>query len=308
MVRIPGALRRGLGLTALLGLTGCAGEFRYNWNWSILACTSEDVDAGCIGPYFYWILEGLGWTITVASAAWVIAFSLGSVIGILRTLDRPILVVVPFVKSPISFKTRPIATSKGVISIDVGWFLHGFAFVYVTIFRNVPLLVQLFLWYFVFPELLPEEAGMWVKRGMPLPEFWTAVLCLGLYTASRVAEQIRAGINSIGRGQQYAAMAIGLTPTQVYRYVLLPVAFRIIIPPLTSDFLGVFKNSSLALTIGVLELTAMTRQIEEYSYAGFEAFTAATVLYIAVTAIVMWAMRIVEIRIRIPGMISLEAK
>ncbi len=308
MVRIPGALRRGLGLTALLGLTGCAGEFRYNWNWSILTCTSENIDAGCIGPYFIWILEGLGWTIAVASAAWVIAFSLGSVIGILRTLDRPILVVVPFVKSPIYFKTRPIATSKGVISIDVGWFLHGFANVYVTIFRNVPLLVQLFLWFFVFPELLPDDAGMWVKRGLPLPEFWTAVVCLGLYTASRVAEQVRAGINSIGRGQQYAAMAIGLTPAQVYRYVLLPVAFRIIIPPLTSDFLGVFKNSSLALTIGVLELTAMTRQIEEYSYAGFEAFTAATVLYIAVTAIVMWAMRIVEIRIRIPGMISLEAK
>ena len=308
MAMMRGALRVGLGVVVLLGLTGCAGEFRYNWNWSILACTSENIDAGCIGPYFIWILEGLGWTIAVASAAWVIAFSLGSVIGILRTLDRPILVVVPFVKSPIYFKTRPIATSKGVISIDVGWFLHGFANVYVTIFRNVPLLVQLFLWFFVFPELLPDDAGMWVKRGLPLPEFWTAVVCLGLYTASRVAEQVRAGINSIGRGQQYAAMAIGLTPAQVYRYVLLPVAFRIIIPPLTSDFLGVFKNSSLALTIGVLELTAMTRQIEEYSYAGFEAFTAATVLYIGVTAIVMVAMRVVEGRVRIPGMISLEAK
>ncbi|TDJ72392.1 MAG: amino acid ABC transporter permease [Proteobacteria bacterium] len=303
-----GVLRVGLGVVVLLGLTGCAGDFRYNWQWSILACTSENVDAGCIGPYFYWILQGLGWTIAVASAAWVIAFSLGSVIGILRTLDKSILVVVPFVKSPIYFKTRWIGTSKGIITVDVGWFLHGFANVYVTIFRNVPLLVQLFLWYFVFPELLSDEAGMWVKRGLWLPEFWTAVVCMGLYTASRVAEQVRAGINSISQGQQYAAMAIGLTPVQVYRYVLLPVSFRIIIPPLTSDFLGVFKNSSLALTIGVLELTAMTRQIEEYSYAGFEAFTAATVCYIGVTAIVMWAMRIVEARIRIPGMISLEAK
>ncbi|MEE8512636.1 MAG: ABC transporter permease subunit, partial [Acidiferrobacterales bacterium] len=152
------------------------------------------------------------------------------------------------------------------------------------------------------------DAGMWLKRDLPFPEVSTAIFCLGLYTASRVAEQVRAGINSISRGQQYAAMAIGLTPVQVYRYVLLPVSFRIIIPPLTSDFLGVFKNSSLALTIGVLELTAMTRQIEEYSYAGFEAFTAATVLYIGVTAIVMGAMRIVEARVRIPGMISLQAK
>ena len=283
-------------------------EFTYNWDWGILLCTSVNEDAGCIGPYFYWILEGLSWTIAVASAAWVIAFPLGSVFGILRTFDKPILVVVPFVKSPIYFRTRAIGTSKGIIWVNVAWFLHGFANVYVTIFRNVPLLVQLFLWYFVFPELLSDEAGMWVKREMPLPEFWTAVICLGLYTASRVAEQVRAGINSISRGQQYAAMAIGLTPVQVYRYVLLPVAFRIIIPPLTSDFLGVFKNSSLALTIGVLELTAMTRQIEEYSYQGFEAFTAATVLYIGVTAIVMVAMRVVEGRVRIPGMISLEAK
>ncbi len=283
-------------------------EFAYNWDWGILFCTVEDTETGCIGPYFYWILEGLSWTIAVASAAWVIAFPLGSVIGILRTLDKPILVVVPFVKSPIYFRTTAIGTSKGIIWVNVGWFLHGFANVYVTIFRNVPLLVQLFLWYFVFPELLSDEAGMWVKRELPLPEFWTAVVCLGLYTASRVAEQVRAGINSISQGQHYAAMAIGLAPVQVYRYVLLPVAFRIIIPPLTSDFLGVFKNSSLALTIGVLELTAMTRQIEEYSYQGFEAFTAATVLYIAVTAIVMWAMRIVEVRTRIPGMLSLEAK
>ncbi len=300
--------RVGIGLVILLGLAGCAGNFRYNWQWEILTCTSEDIDAGCIGPYLIWILEGLWWTIAVASAAWVIAFSLGSVIGILRTLTEPILWIVPRIKSPVYFRLGPIGTTKGQILIDLGWFLHGFANLYVTIFRNVPLLVQLFLWYFVFPEIIPHDAGMWLKRELWLPEFWTAVVCMGLYTASRVAEQVRAGIDSISKGQGYAAMAVGLTPVQVYRYVLLPVAFRIIIPPLTSDFLGVFKNSSLALTIGVLELTAMTRQIEEYSYAGFEAFTAATFLYIAVTAIVMWGMGIVERRARIPGMISLEVK
>ncbi len=283
-------------------------EFTYNWDWGILFCTVEDTETGCIGPYFYWIVEGLMWTLTVSAAAWVIAFSLGSVLGILRTLEKPILWAVPFVTSPVYFKTRVISTSKGIISIDIAWFLHGISTVYVSIFRNVPLLVQLFLWYFIFPELLPEEAGKWVKREMPMPEFWTAAICLGLYTASRVGEQVRAGVNAITQGQHYAAMAVGLTPVQVYRYVLLPVAYRIIIPPLTSDFLGVFKNSSLALTIGVLELTAMTRQIEEYSYQGFEAFTAATVLYILVTAIVMFAMRIVERRVAMPGMISLEVK
>ncbi len=283
-------------------------ESTYRWDWAILLCTVEDNEAGCIGPYLYWIAEGFGWTIAVASAAWVIAFCLGSVLGVLRTLDKPILWTVPYVKSPIYFRTRAIATSKGVVLIDIGWFLHGISTIYVSIFRNIPLLVQLFLWYFVFPEILPDDAGNWVKRELPLPEFWTAVLCLGLYTASRVGEQVRAGVDSITQGQQYAAMAIGLTPVQSYRYVLLPVAYRIIIPPLTSDFLGVFKNSSLALTIGVLELTAMTRQIEEYSFQGFEAFTAATVLYIVVTAIVMAAMRVVERRFAMPGMISLEAK
>lgn len=239
---------------------------QYNWNWGVLL---QD-------PYFGWIWSGLGWTIMAACAAWVIAFSLGSVIGVMRTTNIGVL--------------RTIGTA------------------YVELFRNVPLLVQMFLWYFVFPELLPSDAGMWVKRELPLPSFSTAVVCLGTYTASRVAEQVRAGIESIGQGQRYAGLAMGLTPAQVYRYVLLPVGYRIIIPPLTSDFLGVFKNSSLALTIGVLELTAQTRQIEEYTFQGFEAFTAATILYCLVTFIVMTIMRVVEHRTAIPGMISLESK
>ena len=239
---------------------------QYNWNWGVLL---QD-------PYFGWIWSGLGWTIATACAAWVIAFTLGSIIGVMRTTSIGTL--------------RTIGTA------------------YVELFRNIPLLVQMFLWYFVFPELLPQEAGMWVKRDLPLPAFSTAVVCLGTYTASRVAEQVRAGIESIGQGQRNAGLAMGLTPVQVYRYVLLPVGHRIIIPPLTSDFLGVFKNSSLALTIGVLELTAQTRQIEEYTFQGFEAFTAATILYCVVTFIVMTVMRVVEGRTAIPGMISLESK
>ncbi|MDA1088995.1 MAG: amino acid ABC transporter permease [Proteobacteria bacterium] len=283
-------------------------EFSYNWDWSVLFCTVQDVKIGCVAPYFYWIVEGFGWTIAVASAAWVIAFSWGSIIGILRTLEDPIWLRIPVVKSPVNFNTSAIEADNGVVLINIAWFLHGFATIYVTIFRNIPLLVQMFLWYFVLPEVLSKEAGMWLKRELPLPEYWTSVVCLGLYTASRVGEAVRAGINSITQGQHYAAMAVGLTRVQVYRYVLLPVAYRIIVPPLTSDFLGIFKNSSLALTIGVLELTAMTRQIDEYSYQTFESFTAATVLYILVTAIVMFVMRIVEGRVSIPGMISLGAK
>jgi glutamate/aspartate transport system permease protein len=238
----------------------------YNWDWGVLIRE----------PYFEWLVSGFLWTISVSLAAWVLAFSLGSVVGIARTTDHKIL--------------------------------RGIGTCYVETFRNVPLLVQMFLWYFVFPELLPDDAGMWVKREMPMPEFTTAVVCLGLYTASRVAEQVRAGIEAIGQGQRNAGLAIGLTPAQVYRYVLLPVSYRIIVPPLTSEFLTIFKNSSLALTIGVLETTAQARQIEEYTFQGFEAFTAATLLYIIVTSTVMLLMKLIEGRVRIPGMISLGAK
>ena len=137
-----------------------------------------------------------------------------------------------------------------------------------------------------------------------MPALSTAIFAIGLYTASRVCEQVRSGIDSVGVGQRNAGRAIGLSEPQIYRYILLPNAYRIIIPPLTSEFLTIFKNSSLALTIGVVELTAMTRQIEEYTFQGFEAFTAATVIYSAVTFIVMFIMRLVERKIRVPGMIS----
>jgi glutamate/aspartate transport system permease protein len=166
----------------------------------------------------------------------------------------------------------------------------------------------MFLWYFVVPELLPHDLGRWVKRDMPYPQLGTAIFCLGLYTASRVAEQVRSGLESIGRGQRNAGLATGLTTFQVYRYVLIPVAYRIIIPPLTSEFLGVFKNSSLALTIGVLELTSQARQIEEYTFASFEAFTVATALYCAVTLLVILLMRVIEGRTRIPGTITVGGR
>jgi glutamate/aspartate transport system permease protein len=227
-------------------------------------------------PYFTWIVTGFGNTILIAVLAWAIAFPLGSAIGVARTADNRAL--------------RYAGTA------------------YVDIFRNIPLLVQMFLWYFVVPELLPADWGRWVKREMPYPQFTTAVVCLGLYTASRVAEQVRSGIEAIPRDQRNAGLAMGLKPSQVYRYVLIPVAYRTIIPPLTSDFLGVFKNSSLALTIGVLELTSQARQIEEYTFAAFEAFTVATVLYCFVTGLVILIMRIVEGRTRIAGTMAVGAQ
>ncbi|MGQ4806955.1 Glutamate/aspartate import permease protein GltJ [Candidatus Entotheonellaceae bacterium PAL068K] len=255
---------------------------KYNWDWPIIFCTSEThflwffAKDDCGQAYFYWIATGFGWTVLVALAAWVIAFILGSIIGLARTVKQPV--------------------ARGIASI------------YVEVFRNIPLLVQMFIWFFVVPEFLPEDAGRWVKRDLPRPEFWTAVVCLGMYHASRTAEQVRAGIQSIPPGQTQAGLAMGLTPLQVYRYVLLPVSYRLIIPPLTSDFMGIFKNSSVALTIGVLELTAQARQITEYTFNGFEAFAAATVLYLLVTLTVVTLMRVVETKVHIPGTLALEDK
>lgn len=238
----------------------------YNWDWSILITE----------PYLGWLIDGFGWTMAVSLAAWVLAFVLGSILGVMRTTDNK-------------------------------W-LRGIGTIYIEIFRNIPLLVHFFLWYFVVPELLPHEWGMWVKRDLPLPSFTTAVVALGLYTASRVCEQVRSGIEAVGPGQRNAARAMGFSEVQSYRYILLPVAVRIIIPPLTSEFLTIFKNSSLALTIGVIELTAVTRQIEEYTFQGFEAFAAATVIYSVITLTVMAVMRRLERRVHVPGTLALGGK
>jgi glutamate/aspartate transport system permease protein len=238
----------------------------YNWNWDVVF----------VQPYAGWLLLGLKLTLIIACCAAVIAFVIGSLVGILRTVENPVL--------------RRAAT------------------VYVEFFRNIPLLVQLFVWFFVVPELLPAEWGRYLKRGLPHPEVITAIVCMGFYQASWVAETVRAGIESISRGQGLAGSAIGLSSFQVYRYILLPVTFRTIIPPLTSIFLGTVKESSLALTIGVLELTAQSRQIETYTFHGFEAFFAATILYQAITISVIFTMQYVEKRTHVPGTMSLAQK
>jgi glutamate/aspartate transport system permease protein len=175
----------------------------------------------------------------------------------------------------------------------------------VEIFRNIPLIVQMFLWFFVVPELLPEALGNWIKQ-MPPPwgSYLPAVMCLAIFTSVRVAEQVRAGINSLPRGQRMAGTALGLTQAQTYRYVILPQAFRIILPPLTSETMNIIKNSSVALTIGLLELTGRARAMQEFSFRVFEAFTAATVLYLLTNLVVVLVMRVLEQRVRVPGLIA----
>ena len=180
---------------------------------------------------------------------------------------------------------------------------------YVEVFRNIPLLVQMFLWYFVLPELLPHAWGVAMKQ-MPQPwgQFLPAVLCLGFYGSSRVAEQVRAGIQSPPRGQLQAGIAQGLTEAQVYRYIILPQAYRIVLPPLTSEFMGTIKYSSVALTIGLLELTGQARSMQEFSFHIFEAFSAATAVYLILNGVVVLGMRMLERRVAIPGLIGPAGK
>ena len=130
------------------------------------------------------------------------------------------------------------------------------------------------------------------------------MLCLGLYTSARVAEQIKAGILSLPRGQAMAGTALGLTLPQTYRHVLLPMAFRIVLPPLTSEFMNIIKNSAVALTIGLVELTARARAMQEFTFQVFEAFTAATVIYILLNIVIVLAMRYLERKVSVPGFIG----
>ena len=241
----------------------------YHWNWTIF----WDMTPEGTGTYLHTLLVGLGWTLATGLAAWVIALVLGSILGVVRT--------------------APVKWAAAIANA------------YVEVFRNIPLLVQMFLWFFVLPELLPRNLGDAMKQ-MPPPwaSYVPAVLCLGFFTAARVAEQVRAGIQALTSGQRMAGTALGLTLPQTYRFVLLPVVFRIILPPLTSEFLNILKNSSVALTIGVVELTAAARAMQEFSFRVFEAFAAATVIYLITNLVVVALMRVLERKVRVPGLIA----
>lgn len=240
----------------------------YQWNWGVFL--QETPEGGT--RYWEMLLSGLGWTLAVAVVAWLIAMIAGSFIGTLRTVEQ-----------------------RWIARLANAW---------VELFRNIPLLVQMFLWYFVIPEFVPPLKNWMISTEPVYAQFLSAVLCLGLFTSARIAEQVRAGIQSLPRGQRYAARALGLTPVQVYRHVLLPMAFRIIIPPLTSETMNLIKNSSIALTIGLAELTFRARELGEYTFNFFEAFTAATLIYIVISMVANRGMAFIERRAAVPGLIA----
>jgi glutamate/aspartate transport system permease protein len=225
------------------------------------------------GSYLSYLLFGLAWTLLLALCSWILAFAVGSVLGVLRTLQ--------------------------------GNVLPHLGALYVEVFRNIPLLVQLFIWYFVFPEIVPLF-GNWFKQDLrpEVQQFVSATLCLGFFTAARVSEQVRSGIMSLGSGQYGAGLALGFDTPQVYGLILLPVAYRIIIPTLTSEFLNLIKNTAVASTIGLVELAQRSKNMGEYTSHLYESFIAVTILYAVVNLIVMLISRNVEKATRLPGYVG----
>lgn len=199
----------------------------------------QQVVAGCFGrhgdvTYLNQLVEAWGWTLAIALSALAVALVAGTAVGILRTLP-----------------------SRAAVAFGETW---------TELFRNVPLLVQLFLWYHVVPAVFPALRA--------LPSFALVVAGLGFFTSARIAEQVRAGILSLPRGQREAGLAIGLTLPQTYRHVLLPTAFRVVLPPLTSEAMNVVKNSAVAFALGIAELTAFAIQAQEETARGVEIYLA----------------------------------
>lgn len=224
------------------------------------------------GTWIMSLASGLKYTLTIAALAWIIAFLLGSILGVMRTTEN-----------------------KWAVRLGNS---------YVELFRNIPLIVQFFVWYFVLPGLIPAVKTWVVSLDPTTHQFVTAIVCLGLFTAARISEQVRSGIQALPRGQRMAGYAMGLTQAQTYRYILLPVAYRIVIPPMTSEIMNLIKNTAVAFSIGLVELFFRTREMGELTFRYFEAFAAATLIYVVIAMIANRAMAFIEKRTAIPGFIS----
>jgi polar amino acid transport system permease protein len=254
-----------LTLLALVGAAvyywGWIFDFGYDFDWSVLYTVNETYGE-VLG---FNLLQGLKLTIVISLISSAIALALGTFFGL------------------------------GRISRFKPFYLFSTA--YVEFFRNTPLLIQLFFWYFAFPMLLPENLR--TQLFDINFEFWSATLGLSIYTGSFMAEVIRAGIQSIPKGLLEAAYSSGLNYIQALRTIILPLAFRAIIPPLGSEFLNNMKNSSLAMVIGVAELTWQSQQGESLTFRGFEFTTAATVLYLLLSLVISALVNTVNMRLRL---------
>ena len=221
-------------------------------------------DDGSGRTYGEWMLEAWRWTLAVAGSSWLVSMVVGAVIGTMRTLP----------------------SSPRLVRLGDAW---------VELFRNIPLLVQIFLWYFVVPKIIPAF--------QQVPGFTLVVFGLGFFTSARIAEQFKAGIQALPRGQRYAAMAMGFSTWQSYRYVILPMAFRIVLPPLTSESMNLLKNSSVAFAVSIPELTMFAMQAQEETSRGIEIYLAVTGLYVVSAVVVNRIFAAIERKLRVPGLI-----
>jgi glutamate/aspartate transport system permease protein len=242
-----------------------------SWDWQVFCKNTLDgeVIASCFGSggditYLDWMLSAWGWTLSVALLALVLALGVGSLMGILRTTP-----------------------SRALVALGNTW---------TELFRNIPLLVQIFLWYHVLPSLFTSLRAV--------PPFLLVVFALGFFTSARIAEQVKAGIQSLPKGQRYAGLAMGFTLPQTYRYVLMPMAFRIVIPPLTSESMNIVKNSSVAFAVSIAELTMFSIQAGEETSRNVEIYLAVTGLYFISAFAINRVALFIENRVRVPGMVG----
>ncbi|GAA5015266.1 amino acid ABC transporter permease [Acinetobacter puyangensis] len=240
----------------------------YNWNWGVLSQSTGVNNT----TYFDWILTGIGWLLLIAVIAWSIALILGSILGIMRTL--------------------PSATARNI------------ATTYVTIFRNIPLLIQLFIWFYVIPNFLPGPIKSWWMNDLSnsATALISASVGLGLFTAARVCEQVRTGIEALPLGQKNAGFALGFSTFQLYRYVILPQAFRTILPPLSSELTNCVKNTSVASLVGVAEIISQMKTISEYTQNTIEIYTYVTLIFIVINVFLILIMSYLEKRLHVPGL------
>lgn len=242
----------------------------YNWNWAVLL---QPVATGESANYLDWIIHGFFVTFGLTVCAWMLALAVGTFFGILRTWPNR--------------AGRMLGTA------------------YVSIFRNIPLIVQFFIWYFVVPEILPTAAGNWIKGIQPSVQFFVVSVCaLGVYTGSRICEQLRAGILALPRGQKNAALAMGFSLSQSYRHIILPQVFRHVMPPLTSEFLIISKNSAVASTIGLLELSRQAQQLVDFTAQPYESFILVTLAYVFMNFLILRFMNWVRRRHSVPGLME----
>jgi polar amino acid transport system permease protein len=219
------------------------------------------------GNYGAMFLHGLELTLAMAALAWVLSL----VVGLLLTLIR-------------MTQFRPAT---------------AFVASYVAYHRNVPMLVQILFWYFGISNILPDQLQTVLNQYNG--QFIFAVIAIGLCSAAYLAEDIRSGLRAIPYGQFEASRALGLSFLTSMRYVVLPQALRKAIPPMINHSVLLFKNTSLAMAIGAAELTYVTRQIENETFLSFESYLVATVLYLALSLVIMLGGARIAMHYRIPG-------